>query len=122
VETGKLCPFSVSIPWYKLQHFIGQVRAYGKAEIIYPGLILNWAGYDKTVGGVERIMPSRCGLVECPPGYTGDKCEVLEKDKIPPTVEYCPPGEFLLEFINGTTTFSLMTIDIMTLKGCNTKA
>ena len=75
-----------------------QVRAYGKAEIIYPGLILNWAGYDKTVGGVERIMPSRCGLIECPPGYTGDKCEVLEKDKIPPTVEYCPPGESLTAF------------------------
>ena len=72
--------------------FYFQVRSYGKAEIIFQGLILNWSGYDKTVGGVERIMPSRCGIVECPPGYSGDKCEVLEKDKIPPTVEYCPPG------------------------------
>jgi len=69
-----------------------QVRSFGKGEVIYQGLILNWAGFDKTVGGVERIMPSKCGSVECPPGYSGEKCEVLEKDKIPPTVEYCPPG------------------------------
>ena len=47
-------------------------------------------------------MPSRCGLVECPPGYTGEKCEVLEKDKIPPTVEYCPPGDLWIATTNGS--------------------
>ena len=59
-----------------------------------------FSGYDKTVGGVERIMPSICGSKTCAPGYSGDECQVLEKDKIPPTVEYCPPGMILDLFLN----------------------
>ena len=38
-----------------------QVRSCREAPILFPGLILRWSGYDKTVGGVERIMPSVCG-------------------------------------------------------------
>lgn len=69
-----------------------QVRNCKGAAILFDGLILRWSGYDKIVGGVERIMPSICGKRTCPPGYSGNDCQTLEYDKIPPTVEYCPPG------------------------------
>ena len=58
--------------------------------ILFAGLILRWAGYEKTMGGVERIMPSVCGKKTCPPGYVGPDCSSLQEDKIPPQVQYCP--------------------------------
>ena len=72
--------------------FFPQVRSCRDAPILFPGLILRWSGYDKTVGGVERVMPSVCGAAKCEPGFSGEECDTLEKDKVPPTVEYCPPG------------------------------
>lgn len=79
-----------------------QVKSCRSAPILFPGLILRWSGYDKTIGGVERIMPSVCGSMTCPPGYSGEECEVLEKDKIAPTVEYCPPGDIWVATSNGS--------------------
>ncbi|XP_040577922.1 uncharacterized protein uif [Lepeophtheirus salmonis] len=79
-----------------------QVHSCRSSPVIFPGLILRWSGYDNIVGGVERITPSMCGSVSCPPGYTGLDCQILEKDKIPPSVEYCPPGDIWVATSNGT--------------------
>ena len=57
--------------------------------VMFDGLLLRWAGYDKVEGNVERISPSNCGQHICPPGYSGD-CTVLQKDKTPPRVDHCP--------------------------------
>ena len=69
--------------------------------ILFQGLILRWAGYEKTVGGVERIMPSICGKRTCNPGYTGPECSSLQEDKIPPEVTYCP-GDVWIATNNGS--------------------
>ena len=60
------------------------------APILFDGLILRWSGYERTIGGVERIMPSICGERKCPPGYVGPDCSSQKNDKIPPTVTECP--------------------------------
>lgn len=65
-------------------------RCSKETQIIFPGLILRWAGYDKIVGGVERIMPSVCGKLQCEPGFTGPECKSLDVDKIRPEVVSCP--------------------------------
>ena len=71
------------------------------APILFNGLILRWAGYEKTVGGVERIMPSICGERKCDPGYVGPDCESQQSDKIAPTVAYCP-GDLWIATSNGS--------------------
>lgn len=78
-----------------------QVRDCRTEPVLYRGLILTWAGYEDTFGGVERIVPSHCGQRNCPPGYTGSKCQELEVDKIPPKVEYCP-GDLWIITKNGS--------------------
>jgi len=77
-----------------------QVTKYGgelckKAPILFSGLILRWSGYDKTVGGVDRIMPSICGEKQCGPGYSGKSCQGKDVDKIPPQVKNCPGDIFV---------------------------
>ena len=47
-------------------------------------------------------MPSVCGSQTCSPGYSGDSCELMEEDKVPPTVEYCPPGDIWVAAPDGT--------------------
>lgn len=59
-----------------------QVRDCRTEPVLYRDLILTWAGYDDTVGGVERIVPSHCGQRNCPPGYSGTKCQDLTVDKV----------------------------------------
>lgn len=59
-----------------------QVRDCRTEPVLYRGLVLTWAGYDEITGGVERIVPSQCGQRNCPPGYTGSKCQNLEIDKV----------------------------------------
>ena len=71
------------------------------APILFNGLILRWAGYEKTVCGVERIMPSICGERKCDPGYVGPDCESQQSDKIAPTVAYCP-GDLWIATSNGS--------------------
>ena len=60
--------------------------------VFSPGLVLRWSGYDQTIGGVDRIMPSSsvCGAAKCPEGYTGQNCDQLLPDKTPPNIVYCP--------------------------------
>ncbi|KAK6617037.1 hypothetical protein RUM44_005394 [Polyplax serrata] len=79
-----------------------QVRDCRTEPVLYHGLILNFAGYDDTVGGVEREVPSKCGQRVCPVGYTGSKCQDLEVDKIPPQVEHCP-GDLWVIAKNGSS-------------------
>ena len=71
------------------------------APILFDGLILRWSGYEKTLGGVERIMPSICGERKCPPGYVGQDCSSQKNDKIPPTVTECP-GDLWVATRNGS--------------------
>ncbi|ENN80781.1 hypothetical protein YQE_02790, partial [Dendroctonus ponderosae] len=78
-----------------------QVRDCRTEPVLYRDLILTWAGYEDTVGGVERMVPSHCGQRICPPGYTGSKCQDLEVDKIPPKVDYCP-GDLWIITKNGS--------------------
>ncbi|CAG9836717.1 unnamed protein product [Diabrotica balteata] len=78
-----------------------QVRDCRTEPVLYRGLILTWAGYEDTIGGVERIVPSHCGQRNCPPGYKGSKCQELEVDKIPPKIEYCP-GDLWIITKNGS--------------------
>ena len=59
-----------------------QVRSCRAAPVLFPGLILRWSGYDLTVGGVDRVMPSVCGSASCAPGYSGPDCQTLEQDKV----------------------------------------
>ncbi|KAH1029276.1 uncharacterized protein LOC109533262 isoform X1 [Dendroctonus ponderosae] len=78
-----------------------QVRDCRTEPVLYRDLILTWAGYEDTVGGVERMVPSHCGQRICPPGYTGSKCQDLEVDKISPKVDYCP-GDLWIITKNGS--------------------
>ncbi|XP_055681349.1 sushi, von Willebrand factor type A, EGF and pentraxin domain-containing protein 1 isoform X2 [Lutzomyia longipalpis] len=78
-----------------------QVRDCRSEPVLYRGLILNWAGYELTSGGVERSVPSSCGQKKCSPGYTGPQCQQLEVDKEPPHVEHCP-GDLWVIARNGS--------------------
>jgi len=78
-----------------------QVRDCRSEPVLYPGLILNWAGYEVTSGGVERNVPSLCGQRKCPVGYTGQNCQQLVVDKEPPVVEHCP-GDLWVIAKNGS--------------------
>ncbi|XP_045468348.1 sushi, von Willebrand factor type A, EGF and pentraxin domain-containing protein 1 isoform X2 [Harmonia axyridis] len=82
-----------------------QVRDCRTEPVLHRGLILTWAGYEETVGGVERIVPSHCGQRNCPAGYSGPKCQQLKVDKIPPKVEYCP-GDLWIITKNGSAQVS----------------
>ncbi|XP_018027289.2 sushi, von Willebrand factor type A, EGF and pentraxin domain-containing protein 1, partial [Hyalella azteca] len=64
-------------------------RSCMKSPVMFEGLLLRWAGYDRVEGNVERVGPSNCGQHVCPLGYTGD-CTVLQRDKTPPRVDHCP--------------------------------
>lgn len=79
-----------------------QVRDCRTEPVLYQGLVLTWAGYDETIGGVERVVPSHCGQRVCPPGYGGNKCQQLEADKIPPKMEHCP-GDLWVIAKNGSS-------------------
>jgi len=76
------------------------VRSCMNSPVLYNDLLLRWSGYEKIVGNVERIGPSTCGQYVCEPGYTGD-CTVLERDKTPPRVDYCP-GDIWVITRNGS--------------------
>lgn len=78
-----------------------QVRDCRSEPVLYHGLILNWAGYEVTSGGVERTVPSMCGQRKCPNGYQGPNCQQLVVDKEPPIVEHCP-GDLWVIAKNGS--------------------
>jgi len=80
-----------------------QVRGCRTETVICKGLIVPWNGYDKISGGVERIVPSSCGERVCPPGMSGSRCDVVEMDKVPPTVTHCP-GSMWVITRNGSAT------------------
>lgn len=82
-----------------------QVRDCRSEPVLYNGLILNWAGYEVTTGGVERVVPSSCGQRKCKLGYTGSNCQQLEVDKQPPKVEHCP-GDLWVIARNGSAVVS----------------
>ena len=70
-----------------------QAQSCRSAPLLFDGLILRWSGYDQTVGGVERIMPSTCGEYSCPPGQSGEDCQTINKDKNPPKNLRCDSGK-----------------------------
>ncbi|KAF4522838.1 hypothetical protein B566_EDAN008100 [Ephemera danica] len=82
-----------------------QVRDCRLEPVLYRGLALTWSGFEDTDGGVERVVPSRCGERVCPPGYTGPRCEQLQQDKIAPMVDYCP-GDIWVVARNGSSVVS----------------
>nr|CAD7258136.1 unnamed protein product [Timema shepardi] len=82
-----------------------QVRDCRTEPVLFRGLTLTWAGYDDTVGGVERVVPSHCGQRVCPPGYGGPKCQQLQVDKVTPRVEHCP-GDLWVIAKNGSAIVS----------------
>lgn len=82
-----------------------QVRDCRSEPVLYRGLILNWAGYEVTSGGVERSVPSSCGQKKCPAGHSGNQCKQIDVDKEPPTVEHCP-GDLWVIARNGSATVS----------------
>lgn len=78
-----------------------QVRDCRSEPVLYRGLILNWAGYELTSGGVERSVPSSCGQKKCPAGHSGNQCKQIDMDKEPPKVEHCP-GDLWVIARNGS--------------------
>ncbi|KAK7873875.1 hypothetical protein R5R35_005737 [Gryllus longicercus] len=82
-----------------------QVRDCRTEPVLYRGLTLTWNGYDDTVGGVERVVPSHCGQRVCPAGFSGARCEQLQVDKVPPKVEHCP-GDLWVIAKNGSSIVS----------------
>lgn len=69
-----------------------QVRDCRSEPILYRGLIQNFAGYEITVGGVERNVPSTCGQ------RSQSKIDI---DKEAPLVKYCP-GDLWIISRNGS--------------------
>lgn len=53
-------------------------------------------------GNIEKISPGTCGQRTCPPGFSGVKCDIPLRDKVPPTVLYCPQ-DIWAEARNGST-------------------
>lgn len=82
-----------------------QVRDCRSEPVLYRGLLLNWAGYEVTSGGVERSVPSSCGQKKCPAGYSGAQCQQIEVDKEAPHVEHCP-GDLWVIARNGSAIVS----------------
>ena len=80
-----------------------QVKSCRSAPLLFDGLILRWSGYDLTVGGVERIMPSICGEYTCPPGRSGENCQSINTDKEPPKHLACDTDKYI-EADDGTAT------------------
>lgn len=78
-----------------------QVRDCRSEPILYRGLILNWAGYEITSGGVERSVPSTCGQKKCPTSNSGIQCSQVDVDKEPPHVQHCP-GDLWIISRNGS--------------------
>jgi hypothetical protein len=78
-----------------------QVRDCRSEPVLYKGLIMNWAGYELTSGGVERTVPSSCGQRQCKLGYSGQQCQQLDIDKVAPKVEHCP-GDLWVIAKNGS--------------------
>ena len=70
----------------EIQNQVSERRA---APLLFEGLILRWSGYDRTVGGVERLMPSVSGESS---SCRGENCETDADDKEPPRIEYCNRG------------------------------
>ncbi|XP_055635764.1 uncharacterized protein LOC129775276 isoform X1 [Toxorhynchites rutilus septentrionalis] len=73
-----------------------QVRDCRSEPVLYKNLILNWAGYEESIGGIERSVPSSCGRKKCEYGYVGSQCKQLESDKEPPRMEYCPSDMWII--------------------------
>ncbi|XP_059477749.1 uncharacterized protein LOC132198041 isoform X1 [Neocloeon triangulifer] len=82
-----------------------QVRDCRLEPVLHRGLVLTWSGFEDTEGGVERIVPSKCGERVCPPGYSGPRCEQLQQDKVAPKIDYCP-GDVWVVARNGSATVS----------------
>lgn len=82
-----------------------QVRDCRSEPVLHRGLILNWAGYEVTSGGVERSVPSSCGQKKCAAGYAGPQCQQIEVDKEAPQVEHCP-GDLWVIARNGSAVVS----------------
>lgn len=78
-----------------------QVRDCRSEPILYNSLALNWAGYEMTSGGVERIVPSTCGQKKCPSSHSGSQCSQIDVDKEPPRVKHCP-GDLWIISRNGS--------------------
>ncbi|XP_067122803.1 uncharacterized protein [Centruroides vittatus] len=73
-----------------------QFRSCKNAPVLYEDLLLRWTGFDRVDGTVEREGPGTCGEPICPVGYIGDDCGILQMDKTPPKVTYCPSDVWII--------------------------
>jgi hypothetical protein len=97
-----------------------QVRDCRSEPVLYRSLILNWAGYEVTSGGVERSVPSSCGTRKCQAGYSGPQCQQLEEDKEPPRLEHCSGDLWIIArngsaIVNFIFLFKFLTINFLKL-------
>lgn len=77
------------------QEIPGQFRSCQNSPVLFHGLQLRWANYDKIVGTVERQVPGHCGEQSCTTTVT-EECIAKGGDKVPPKVVYCPPDMWVV--------------------------
>ncbi|XP_028967225.1 uncharacterized protein LOC108863645 [Galendromus occidentalis] len=73
----------------------GQFRSCQNSPVLFNGLLVRWANYDKIVGTVERQSPGRCGEQSCTTTVT-EECIAKVGDKVPPRTIYCPPDMWVV--------------------------
>ncbi|XP_074599235.1 sushi, von Willebrand factor type A, EGF and pentraxin domain-containing protein uif isoform X2 [Brevipalpus obovatus] len=99
---GRISRFNI---WNRLLDITSEIpsqfRSCKTASVIFNGLLLRWAGYDRIQGTIEKLSPGRCGEKVCERGFSGDDCRILEQDKTPPRILHCP-SDVWIQSRNGS--------------------
>lgn len=84
------------------------------APVIFDGLALRWAGYNRLSGKVEKVVKSTCGRLLCPDG--GDTCPAALADRSMPHSDFCPGDLYVvtpLKEVNVTWQEPTFSDDVM---------